>query len=172
MLIIPPFTVLRAVGAALVGAADFSLGGQNFYPADQGAFTGEIAPAMLLDAGCRYALAGHSERRHILGEDDALVGRKVTFGLAAGLSMEGRAPATIWNALELVRRIVNFGAKAKLCPPLPFVIEMPKKDNEVVEYLEPEESARLQEVLDTCALNSHHPKCPITQYSQYSRKYL
>jgi len=87
VLIIPPFTVLRAVGAALVGAADFSLGGQNFYPADQGAFTGEIAPAMLLDAGCRYALAGHSERRHILGEDDALVGRKVTFGLAAGLSM-------------------------------------------------------------------------------------
>jgi len=64
-------------------------------------------------------------------------------------TMEGRAPATIWNALELVRRIVNFGAKAKLCPPLPFVIEMPKKDNEVVEYLEPEESARLQEVLDT-----------------------
>lgn len=64
-------------------------------------------------------------------------------------AMEGRAPATIWNALELVRRIVNFGARAKLCPPLPFVIEMPKKDNEVVEYLEPEEAARLKEVLDS-----------------------
>ena len=63
-------------------------------------------------------------------------------------AMEGRAPATLWNALELVRRIVNFGARANLCPALPFVIEMPKKDNEVVEYLEPEEAARLKEVLE------------------------
>jgi len=87
VLIIPPFTVLGAVGAAMADAADFSLGGQNFYPSEEGAFTGEIAPAMLRDAGCRYALAGHSERRHILGEDDALVGRKVAFGLGAGLSI-------------------------------------------------------------------------------------
>lgn len=87
VLVIPPFTSLAAVAKALNGQPGFSLGGQNFYPSKQGAFTGEIAPDMLLDAGCRYALAGHSERRHILGEDDALVGRKVTFGLAAGLSM-------------------------------------------------------------------------------------
>lgn len=63
-------------------------------------------------------------------------------------AMGDRAPATIWNAFELVRRIVNFGARANLCPPLPFIIEMPHKDNEVVEYLEPEQSARLKEVLD------------------------
>ncbi|NDY55207.1 site-specific integrase [Desulfovibrio sulfodismutans] len=63
-------------------------------------------------------------------------------------AMTGRAPATVWNALELVRRIVNFGARAKLCPALSFVIEMPRKDNEVVEYLEPEEAVRLKEVLD------------------------
>ena len=87
VLVIPPFTALDAVAPALAGAADFSLGAQNFYPAAQGAFTGEIAPEMLRDAGCRYALAGHSERRHILGEDDALVGRKVAFGLESGLSM-------------------------------------------------------------------------------------
>ena len=87
VLVIPPFTALRAVGAAIAGVADFSLGAQNFYPSAQGAFTGEIAPDMLCDAGCRYALAGHSERRHILGEDDAFVGRKVGFGLACGLSM-------------------------------------------------------------------------------------
>jgi len=87
VLVIPPFTALAAVTGALAGQPGFSLGGQNFYPAKQGAFTGEIAPDMLIDAGCRYALAGHSERRHILGEDDAMVGRKVAFGLAAGLSM-------------------------------------------------------------------------------------
>lgn len=87
VLVIPPFTALGAVAPALSGVAGFALGGQNFHPSKQGAFTGEIAPDMLLDAGCRYALAGHSERRHILGEDDALVGRKVAFGLSAGLSM-------------------------------------------------------------------------------------
>ncbi|MFP5258165.1 MAG: triose-phosphate isomerase [Acidobacteriota bacterium] len=87
VLVIPPFTALSDVGQALAGAAGFALGAQNFYPSKQGAFTGEIAPEMLLDAGCRYALAGHSERRHILGEDDATVGRKTAFGLAAGLSM-------------------------------------------------------------------------------------
>lgn len=87
VLVIPPFTVLTTVGAALGGVKGVSLGGQNFYPSGQGAFTGEIAPEMLLDCGCRYALAGHSERRHILGEDNATVGRKVAFGLTAGLSM-------------------------------------------------------------------------------------
>ncbi|MEA4856996.1 MAG: triose-phosphate isomerase [Solidesulfovibrio sp.] len=87
VLVIPPFTALGPTRQALAGAAGFALGAQNFYPSRQGAFTGEIAPDMLLDAGCRYALAGHSERRHILGEDDAVVGRKVAFGLAAGLSM-------------------------------------------------------------------------------------
>ncbi len=87
VLVIPPFTALSGVAAALSGAPGFALGAQNFYPSAQGAFTGEISPDMLLDAGCSYALAGHSERRHILGEDDAMVGRKVGFGLSAGLSM-------------------------------------------------------------------------------------
>ncbi len=87
VLVIPPFMSLFAVAEALDGQPGFSLGAQNFYPSGQGAFTGEIAPEMLLEAGCRFALAGHSERRHILGEDDAFVGRKVAFGLAAGLSM-------------------------------------------------------------------------------------
>jgi len=87
VLVIPPFTALSSVAGALAGTPGFALGAQNFYPSAQGAFTGEIAPDMLIDAGCRYALAGHSERRHILGEDDALVGRKVSFGLSAGLAM-------------------------------------------------------------------------------------
>lgn len=87
VLVIPPFTVLASVAEALSGASGFALGAQNFYPSGQGAFTGEINPEMLVDVGCGYALAGHSERRHVLGEDDALVGRKVAFGLASGLSM-------------------------------------------------------------------------------------
>ncbi|PIE69446.1 MAG: triose-phosphate isomerase [Deltaproteobacteria bacterium] len=87
VLVIPPFTLLHGVGQVLQGEKDMRLGGENFYPADQGAFTGEICPEQLLDLGCSYALAGHSERRHILGEDDACVGRKVAFGRAKGLAI-------------------------------------------------------------------------------------
>lgn len=64
-------------------------------------------------------------------------------------SMTGRADATIWNALELIRRIVNFGTKSNLCPALSFTIEMPRRDNERVEYLNPEETERFLSVLKT-----------------------
>lgn len=62
--------------------------------------------------------------------------------------MKGHAPATISNALELLRRIINHGIKHNLCSPLSFVIELPKKDNEVTEYLTPEEAERLIRVLN------------------------
>jgi integrase len=63
-------------------------------------------------------------------------------------SMRGKAPATLWNTLELLRRLCNYGAKVGLCPPLGFVIEMPEKDNEVTEHLSPQEYKRLMAVLD------------------------
>ncbi|MFP4049855.1 MAG: triose-phosphate isomerase [Desulfovermiculus sp.] len=87
VVLIPPFTALHAVAEGLRSEPGFSLGGQNFYPAEQGAFTGEISPDMLLDHGCSYALAGHSERRHVLGEDNEFVAQKVGFGLDQGLRM-------------------------------------------------------------------------------------
>lgn len=61
-------------------------------------------------------------------------------------SLSGRKPATLWNALELLRRIINFGVKTNRCPGLRFQIEMPVKDNEVIEHLTPEETRRF---LDT-----------------------
>ncbi|HDQ40674.1 MAG TPA: triose-phosphate isomerase [Desulfonatronum sp.] len=87
VLLLPPFTALGAVAFSLKDANRFLLGAQNFYPAQEGAFTGEIAPFMLQDLGCTHALAGHSERRHVLGETDGLISRKVAFGLQAGLHM-------------------------------------------------------------------------------------
>jgi len=87
VLIFPPFTAIGAVADVLKDKAGFAVGGQNLHPADEGAFTGEIAPAMLLDLGCRWALAGHSERRHIFGETDPQVGAKMAFGLEKGLNM-------------------------------------------------------------------------------------
>ena len=82
----PPFPYLAVVGDMLKGSR-VALGAQNMYPDAQGAFTGEVSPAMLLDLGCTHVLAGHSERRHILGESDAFINRKVRCALDAGLNV-------------------------------------------------------------------------------------
>ena len=85
VLIIPPFTALKSVGEVMAGADNYFLGAQNFYPSEQGAFTGEICPEQLADLGADFALVGHSERRHVLGEDDEFLNSKVRFGLDSGL---------------------------------------------------------------------------------------
>jgi len=81
----PPFVYLPAVGEALAGSR-IALGAQDVYYEDNGAFTGEISTAMLADVGCRFAICGHSERRHVIGETDEIVNRKVLKALADGLS--------------------------------------------------------------------------------------
>jgi triosephosphate isomerase len=81
----PPFPYLGVVADALRGSM-VRLGAQNLYPEKEGAFTGEVSPTMLVDAGCRYVILGHSERRHKLGETDAFINRKVHAALAAGLT--------------------------------------------------------------------------------------
>jgi len=65
------------------------------------------------------------------------------------VSMKGHAPATLSNTLELLRRLINYGVKHSLCPSLPFSIDLPKKNNEVTEYLTPEEAARFLDVLES-----------------------
>ncbi len=80
----PPAVYLDAVAAALEGSP-VALGAQNMYFESNGAFTGEISGSMLQDLGCRYVILGHSERRHILGETDQDVNRKVKLALQLGL---------------------------------------------------------------------------------------
>ncbi len=87
VVIAAPYTALETVGSVLDGNARCSLSAENLYPAAEGAYTGEISPAMLKDVGCTYSLAGHSERRAIMGESDELVGEKVAFGLKNGISV-------------------------------------------------------------------------------------
>ena len=82
--ICPPSVYLDAVGAAIKGSP-VALGAQNVYFESNGAYTGEISTDMLRDVGCRCVILGHSERRHILGETDETVNRKVKAALAAGL---------------------------------------------------------------------------------------
>ena len=87
VLIFPPFTALKTVAGTLSEAARFSAGGQDFYVEEEGAFTGEISPMMLMDIGAVYGLTGHSERRHVLGENDEYIGNKTAYGLSAGLKV-------------------------------------------------------------------------------------
>jgi len=82
----PPFVYLQAVGEALAGT-NIALGAQNMFCEDNGAFTGEISAAMLKDVGARFVILGHSERRHVIGETDELINRKVLKALADGLDV-------------------------------------------------------------------------------------
>lgn len=87
VLLFPPFTAIAATANALQATTGMAVGGQNMYPALEGAFTGEISTAMLKDAGATWVLTGHSERRHVLGESDSLVGEKTGFALKQGMKV-------------------------------------------------------------------------------------
>jgi triosephosphate isomerase len=82
----PPFVYVSEVSKALAGTG-IHVAAQNCYFEASGAFTGEVSPAMVLDAGGDSVIIGHSERRHILGETDEQVNKKVRAALAAGLNV-------------------------------------------------------------------------------------
>lgn len=84
VLICPPYTALSAVAEAIKGSRIF-LGAQNMYFKESGAYTGEIAPSMLLTIGVSYVILGHSERREYFAETDAIVNDKVKLALKSGL---------------------------------------------------------------------------------------
>ena len=84
VLLAPPFTHLREVSQALKGSG-IIIGSQNVCWEDQGAFTGEISPTMVQDAGGTAAIIGHSERREIFGETDELINKRVRGALSFGL---------------------------------------------------------------------------------------
>ncbi len=82
--VFPPFVYLRAVGKALNGSS-IAIGAQDIYFEPDGAFTGEISVSMLKDIGCNYCLCGHSERRHVIGETDELINKKVAAAISGGI---------------------------------------------------------------------------------------
>ena len=103
-----PFTALEAASSAMKAISGASTGAENVYPADEGAFTGEISPVMIKACGAAWVLTGHSERRHILGESDEFVGEKTAFALQNGLrvmlcigeTLEERESGLLRNVLE------------------------------------------------------------------------
>jgi triosephosphate isomerase (TIM) len=85
LLVCPPSTLLREVAGALEGAA-VAAGAQDCHPAAKGAHTGDVSAPMLRDAGARFVILGHSERRADHGESDAAVLAKTEAAIAAGLT--------------------------------------------------------------------------------------
>ncbi len=84
VVVAPPFTALTAV-AAVLKSGPMALAAQNLFWEEKGAFTGEIAPAMIKDAGCAYVIIGHSERRQFFHETDETVNRRLKSALKVSL---------------------------------------------------------------------------------------
>jgi triosephosphate isomerase len=85
IVVCPPFTALAAAAQAISGS-NIALGGQNLHWEAQGAFTGEVSAQMLDEAGCRWVIIGHSERRQLFGETDESVHKKTLAALGRGLT--------------------------------------------------------------------------------------
>lgn len=82
--IFPPFPYLELCINSCAGSA-VAVGAQNCYFEKKGAFTGEVSPEMIRDVGATIVIVGHSERRHVLGETDAVIAKKMAAALGAGL---------------------------------------------------------------------------------------
>ncbi len=107
IVVAPVFTALRPVAEILSGSG-IALAAQNCYTEKTGAFTGEVSPFLLRDAGCTHVIVGHSERRHIFGESDSFINAKIKALLAEKLSgifcigetLEEREGGNMFNVLE------------------------------------------------------------------------
>ena len=86
VVVYPPFSFLQAI-ESVIGSSSVSLGAQNLWHEESGAFTGEVSGSMLKEVGVTSVLVGHSERRHILGESNELISKKVKAGIEEGLQV-------------------------------------------------------------------------------------
>ncbi len=113
ILIAPPFTALMSIAERIAGSR-LLLAAQNLHWEAQGAFTGEISAAMLIAAGCTHVIVGHSERRQLFGDTDAMVARKTTAALQAGLTPivcvgETLVEREAGTTMDVVRRQLSIG---------------------------------------------------------------
>jgi triosephosphate isomerase len=113
IVVAPPFTSLFAAFEELKGT-NVRLSAQDMFWEEKGAYTGEVSPGMLLDAGCAYAIIGHSERRQYFSEEDVIVNRKVRAAKKAGLGVifccgESLEEREAGRTFEVIKREVQVG---------------------------------------------------------------
>jgi triosephosphate isomerase len=125
VVVAPPFTAIHEVARRLKDT-HVAVAGQDCHFEERGAFTGEVAPSMLKDAGCEWVIVGHSERRQLFGETDEAVGRKAVAALKAALRPivcvgetgaerdAGRTLAVVSRQIEAAFRGVD-AAQARAC---------------------------------------------------------
>jgi triosephosphate isomerase len=129
IMIAPPFVSLYVAGEILKESA-ISLGAQNACWEKKGAFTGEISPVMLKELGVKYVILGHSERRHIFGEDDELVAKRMK-----GVYEEGLCPILcVGETLEERENGVTFEVVARQLKEGLKYIESPSAERIVIAY--------------------------------------
>ncbi|MEK7080293.1 MAG: triose-phosphate isomerase [Patescibacteria group bacterium] len=114
VVVCPPFVYISAL--ARLSSEALSVGGQNCFYEENGAFTGEISPAMLKDLGVEYLIIGHSERRKYFGETDETVNKKIIKALAVGLKIvfcigETEEERTAGKRSEVLQRQIQQGLK-------------------------------------------------------------
>jgi len=127
IILCPPFTALGSVAEAIKGS-NVKLGAQNCHYEDKGAFTGEIAISFLSDAGCKYAIIGHSERRQYFNEDDSLINKKIKKVLSSGLipifcigeTLQERQKEQTFDVLK--RQVLHGLQEINLSDPLKLVV--------------------------------------------------
>ncbi len=113
VVLVPPYTALEVVGSRISGST-IDLGAQNVFGKISGAFTGEVSAPMLADAGCKWVIVGHSERRHILGETDEQIREKISISISCGLKAILCVGETEAQREEAIRRSEDVLTRKKL----------------------------------------------------------
>ena len=126
VILAPPFTSLHAVKQILLNS-NVGLACQNFYFKEKGAYTGEISIQMIKDAGCQYAIIGHSERRKLFNESNEIINKKVDCAvnndirviLCVGENQEQRNKGKTFEIIEaqVLQALINISSKEleKIC---------------------------------------------------------
>ncbi|MFH0926292.1 MAG: triose-phosphate isomerase [bacterium] len=108
VVVVPPYIALKTI-SNLIKDTNVELGAQNIFWEEKGAYTGEISPVMVKDAGCQYAIIGHSERRQYFGETDQTVNKKIKAALSndltpiacVGESLEQREEGETFKVIDI-----------------------------------------------------------------------
>jgi len=113
IVIAAPFTALSASRQEMKGS-NIILAAQDVFWEEKGAYTGEISPGMLLDAGCRHVIIGHSERRQFFSEDDTVINKKIKAAVSAGLEVifcvgESLDEREAGDTFDVIKREISMG---------------------------------------------------------------